>query len=269
MYTTYLVPFFPNGGLVQHARWMVSALVGYFTYTFGGDIPALAAAAALVVYAGGRLRSLRRAAPSDLRIVRVDDVILLAAVAVAAATMTAAIIDKYPFGGNRQNLFATPWTICAAACAFVAVGEWLRVRNLFMLGGIALLIGASFITGARAAYRATMEDIQSAIAAIDPDAPDRLIYIDFKAQPAAVFYFPGRAFHFISSPRPDKMMSELESSPDCTFFVVATQSNRRYELLAKSWQGSGEAFTREGRFAGAVLYKMEKCRTSGTTSALP
>lgn len=115
-YNTYLASFFPTDGLVGHVEWLVTSLSGYFYYAFGGWIPALFGAAAIVVYAGGRLR---RAAFSDLR---VNDVILAAVIVVAAVTVLAAVAGRYPFGGNRQNLFATPWMICAAACAFVEIG---------------------------------------------------------------------------------------------------------------------------------------------------
>ena len=265
-YNTYLASFFPTDGLVGHVEWLVTSLSGYFYYAFGGWIPALFGAAAIVVYAGGRLR---RAAFSDLR---VNDVILAAVIVVAAVTVLAAVAGRYPFGGNRQNLFATPWMICAAACAFVEIGARrtsarlrvrdARVRDAIVFGGSALLIGISFVSGIRGAYRATTQDIEGAITAIGADVPDRSIYIDHWAQPAAEFHFPKRKFERLSERQVQKLVVELSSLPDCSFYVVATHNIKRYKTVEEQLRRQMYGVETIYSAAGAVALKVDRCRSS-------
>ena len=254
--------------MVGHVEWLTKSLASYFTYTFGESIPALFGTAAIIVYAGGRLR---RAILSDLR---VNDVIFAAVIVVAAETVLAAVVGKYPFGGNRQNLFATPWIICAAACAFVEIGERLserlserlrtrsaRVRDVVVFGGSALLIGISFVSGIRGAYRATMQDIEGAIAAIGADAPDRNIYIDRWAQPAAEFHFPERKFQRLAKFQTQKITSELSSLPDCRIYVVATQNIKRYGIVEEQLRRQMYVVEKIYDANGALVLKVDKCRS--------
>jgi len=270
-YNTYLASFFPTDGLVGHVKWLLKSLSGYFQYALGGRIPALFGAAAIVVYAGGRLR---RAAFLDLR---VNDVILAAVIVVAAVTVLAAVAGRYPFGGNRQNLFATPWMICAAACAFVEIGARrtsarrtsarlrmrdARVRDAIVFGGSALLIGISFVSGIRGAYRATTQDIEGAITAIGADVPDRSVYIDHWAQPAAEFHFPKRKFERLSERQVQKLVVELSSLPDCSFYVVATHNIKRYKTVEEQLRRQMYGVETIYSAAGAVALKVDRCRSS-------
>ena len=191
---------------------------------------------------------------------------------VAAVTVLAAVAGRYPFGGNRQNLFATPWMICAAACAFVEIGARrtsarlrvrdARVRDAIVFGGSALLIGISFVSGIRGAYRATTQDIEGAITAIGADVPDRSIYIDHWAQPAAEFHFPKRKFERLSERQVQKLVVELSSLPDCSFYVVATHNIKRYKTVEEQLRRQMYGVETIYSAAGAVALKVDRCRSS-------
>jgi hypothetical protein len=194
-------------------------------------------------------------------------VILAAVIVVAAVTVLAAVAGRYPFGGNRQNLFATPWMICAAACAFVEIGARLRVRDArvrdaIVFGGSALLIGISFVSGIRGAYRATTQDIEGAITAIGADVPGRSIYMDHWAWPAAEFHFPKRKFERLSERQVQKLVAELSSLPDCSFYVVATHNMKRYEIVGDELREQMYDVEKIYDADGALALRVDKCRSS-------
>ena len=164
----YLAKYYYQGGF--DAAAMVEFAIGRTWDALIYHMPAVIAAAALVAFGGAVLIWAKRR--------RVDALALLALLAVGIA-LCAALLEAYPWGGVRQNLYLGPMVFLAAGGAFhsVAAEASALLRRAWVAPALGVAVGGAIAVGGSAAvylskdylYKsdASMKQVISALAELE------------------------------------------------------------------------------------------------------
>lgn len=252
----YLRIGFPPGGFGADFAWLWGATVRYFASISGGQGGVLVFAI-VTTFTAWALRS-RRFERAETKIA----VLLLALLGIS---WVLAFIRLYPFGGLRQQLFATPLITITCCAALHQLALLLRLRSEIVFATAAMLLLPGLVRALPRVYQ-EQENIRAVVEEIDPATEDQSVFVYFAAVPAVEFHYPRRMFFKSRSPQrhTEQMAAEVRSLPGCRkallFAHILEQDD---QSLLSALKATGYVVFRQRSYRGAKFVEVRGAAPCG------
>lgn len=252
----YLKAGFPPGEFLPDVAWLWGATVQYFASMSGGrgGVLVLVLAGAFAAWAF----SFRRFERAETKVAA-----LLSALLVASWGL--AFLGLYPFGGIRQQLFATPLIAITCCAALDQLAALMRFRSTAVFAVAAVLLLPGLVRALPRVYQ-EQENIRSVVQEIDATTGDQDVFVYFAAVPAVEFHYPERKFFTSRSQQGQtaQMLAEVEALPGCRKAILfAHILERDDEALLSSLQNRGYVVLRHRSYRGAKFFEVQGGSTCG------
>lgn len=193
---------YPKGSLFDSASWLFNSLSEFINFPLGfsGGI-ILIGMWGLGIF----LSHNQHAEETDARLPKT---IALLLGALLAFMLGLAFLNRYPFGGTRHLLFASPLVIVSFAFAFDYFWRKIKVPyslNYWIVPVLLVFLQASNLKSVYADH----QDVISPVALKPADMPDEDVFIDFWGVPSIQYHFPDRDFVECKS-HPSKLGNTVE-----------------------------------------------------------
>lgn len=252
----YLKAGFPPGGFLPDVAWLWGATVRYFGSMSGGRGGVLVLVLA-VAFAAWSLRS-RRFERAETKVAALLSALLL-------VSWGLAFLGLYPFGGLRQQLFATPLIAITCFAALDQLAALMRFRSAAVFAVAAVLLLPGLVRALPRVYQ-EQENIRAVVQEIDATTGDQDVFVYFAAVPAVEFHYPQRMFFKSRSQQaqPARMLAEVESLPGCRKAILfAHILERDDEALLSSLKEKGYVVLRHRSYRGAKFFEVQGGSTCG------
>ena len=253
--TWYLVNYYPPGEIRDAFKWLARTTIDYFGQGIGGwqtGVIAILVVTAFVINAA---------------IVRCNwqrkYYFCLTLVILVGGSVVAAAIGVYPFGGIRQQLFATPLIVLCTTQSVIWLGALLGKRGTgIVMIGLISVVSLNSLSRLPRVY-GEKEDIISAVSEGLKGVPDSNVYVYSGARPAVTFHYPRRNFFEGAYARGDierigREIIELNNSCDVSILFSHVFKDEDEKILAVV-ERSGLSLIEEKKYHGASVAKLSRC----------
>lgn len=242
---SYLVGNYPHEDILHKIKWFIEQNANYFSFLLGGINPEVAY---FLIFGVFLITVMER------RLFDCPEVYIVSLfVGLIVASNGLALLHLYPFGGIRQQLFASPVLILAT----VSAGMWFlrnyKYKNITLLLFILVYVVPSSWINISRAY-SEVEDIISPVSQINPGIEDRSVFVYSSAIPAIKFHYPKRKFYLSKSGRGhiESMINE----------VVKLGNRKIYLLFSHIYMADDQQLLSQLKKAGYVVLDDKKFKRS-------
>ena len=246
----YLKIGFPPGGFLPDVAWLWGATVRHFASMSGGRSGVLVLVLVLTFAAW---------AAWSRRFERAETKVAALLSALLVVSWVLAFLGLYPFGGIRQQLFATPLIAITCCAALDQLAALTRLRSTVVFALAAFMLLPSLVRALPRVYQ-EQENVRAVVQEVGPTTEDQSVFVYFAAVPAVEFHYPGRIFFKSRSEQEQtaQMVAEVESLPGCRKAIVfAHILERDDEALLSSLKEKGYVVLRHRSYRGAKFFEVQ------------
>jgi uncharacterized membrane protein len=249
----YLAGFYPLKGWIL--GWLAHSIIEYVSWIVGGEALGLFSLFVLGAYfAGALFRKTKNLFGENLFFVFIT---------LICGSIMASFLSLYPFGGIRQQLFASPLIIICVVTSLQWLGEMLKLSVYWVIVAVIVLISCYLIPIIPSVY-GPKEDILSAVNQGLSTVDDKDVYVYYGALPAVLFHYPDRSFYRSHARRGelDYMAEEmLEKMQGCYFYLLFSHGYKSEKAdLLELLLDYGIKPVSEQSFANAEVIRLRRCR---------